>query len=157
MKLHPRFPLSSRAHWFPLVLAVVTCACGNDQVHGPNTNGQLPIGVTWKLACLGGAGSETCYKLEPDGPYTIRFATDGTVVGTNACNTCTGTYSRSGASMRVHWTCTETACGDPPRWQGYDDAIARVSSFVLTPDDALVLRYVDAGGVPLELWHHPAP
>lgn len=158
MRLQPGFAFLRKPCRFSVVLLLAALSCGKDHVQGPDVVDEPTVDVTWKLDCVGDSGSDTCYKpREPGGPYTIRFAADGSVVGTNACNTCTGTYTRSGSSLSIDWACTEIACGDPSQWLDYDAAIVSVRSFVVTSDGALVLRYVDARGAPLELWHYPAP
>ncbi|MBP1688066.1 MAG: hypothetical protein H6Q33_4209 [Deltaproteobacteria bacterium] len=130
-------------------------ACGNDDSTGPRPS-TIPTGVTWKLNCIGSPSNDTCYDPNLDQPYTIRFEANGTVSGENACNTCGGTYFYvSATQVEIDWTCTEAACGTPPPWLGYGDAVGRTTSFALV-DDGLVLTFADQGGEPLQLVHQRA-
>jgi hypothetical protein len=140
-----------------LVLGILASlsACGDDDTTGPPPAPTL-TGVTWELKCIGPAGRDVCYDPDLNATYTIRFETSGTVSGTNACNTCEGTYSyASPRHLEIHWSCTEAACGTPPPWLGYESAVSSITSFVLT-DAELVLMSADQGGDIVLLIHERA-
>ena len=138
-----------------LILVASLGSCGKDGPAGPGQQ-TIPTGVTWKLECIGSPSGDTCYDPDGNEPYTIRFEENGTVSGTNACNTCTGTYSHvSTTQLQVHWSCTESTCGQPPPWLGYGDAVASTMSFAVT-SGRMVLTCVSRGGERLQLVHRRA-
>src|SRR5512145_2079044 len=130
------------------------CACGNEGATAPRAS-TIPTGVSWTLKCIRLASNErSCNDNGLDQQYTIRFDKNGTVSGTNACNTCVGTYSYlSATELRIHWNCTELACGTPAPWLGYAGEVANTTSFALT-NDQLVLTILVQGD---ELSHLPLP
>ncbi len=108
----------------------------------------LPLDVTWKLVSVGPQGSAQAV----DGNYTLRFSSDLTIHGNDACNTCEGSYL-GGTQSRIKITpsCTEVDCSPSPPF-GYADALGRVTSFHHTGDQ-LTLVYRAATGGPWVMVH----
>jgi hypothetical protein len=114
---------------------------------------RIPTGVSWELECVEPLSTDLCTDPDSTYAYTIRFYDDGTVTGSNACNTCTGTYVCTAANrLDVMWGCTEMACGDPPPWLDYDRVVGMTNSFSLA-GERLVLTYVAPTGEVLRLFH----
>lgn len=139
-----------------LVLGLIgtLCACGNEDPTAPIPS-MIPTGVTWKLKCVRlPANEHSCNENGLGQPYTIRFEENGVVSGTNACNTCSGTYAYvSTTQLKIHWSCSDAPCGAPPPWIGYGADVANTTSFALV-DDQLVLTVLIHGD---EFIHVPSP
>jgi len=118
----------------------------------------IPTGVTWKLKCYKLPSSDSsCNEAGINLLYTLRFEKNGIVSGTDACNTCTGTYSYGPATqLSIHWSCTEVVCDPPNPLSGYGPDVASTTSFALV-NDQLVLTLVVQGEESLRIEGFPAP
>jgi heat shock protein HslJ len=83
-----------------LILAFVATACDENPV-GPTAIKN----VTWKLETIERAGAPTITIPDPE-QYTLRLEDDGRARIRADCNTCGGSYSLDGGSLRI----SDVAC-----------------------------------------------
>lgn len=125
------------------------------------------VAVAWMLLLFGGCSgsdgtspdaaplrTEVLWQLETWSPqsgpaiqvsdpslYTVRFHANGTVDARADCNRCAGGARVDGASLTIGpLACTLAACPTPTLGDQYSAALTRVSSYVQTPGE-LVLVY----------------
>lgn len=125
------------------------------------------VAVVWMLAAIGGCNggdatspdtaplrTEVVWQLETWSPnsgpaiqvsdpslYTVRFHANGTVDVRADCNGCGGGARVDGASLTIGpLACTLIACPLPTLGDEFTAALTRVTSYVQTPAD-LVLIY----------------
>ncbi len=109
----------------------------------PATTPTEIAGTSWVLSTLGGAA----VLAEP--LVTLNFA-DGRMSGSDGCNSYSGSYSASGATLTVGKDVVSTmmACAEPIMQQAgaYSTALQAVSSYAITGD---TLKLVNANNAEL--------
>jgi heat shock protein HslJ len=90
-------------------------------------------------------GGVTC--VDDGRTYTVAFRSNGSVTARADCNTCGGSYTRSGSVLDVEGlVCTEIACGSPSRGIAFEAAIADARRFSIRGSQ-MVLAYGDGRGL----------
>jgi heat shock protein HslJ len=90
-----------------LALALFAAGCGDDVLTGPSA----VIGGVWKLQSLEIPGRGLVQIPQPAN-YTVEFKDGGQVAIKADCNSCSGTYTISGESMKISASaCTTAFCG----------------------------------------------
>lgn len=90
-----------------LGIAILTAGCGDDDATSPSA----VIGGVWKLQSLEIPG-RGLVPIPVPANYTIEFKDGGLVAIKADCNSCSGTYSISGQSMKITASaCTTAFCG----------------------------------------------
>lgn len=90
-------------------------------------------------------GGVTC--VDDGRTYTVAFRANGSVTARADCNTCGGSYTRSGTVLDVRGlVCTEIACEAPSRDVAFASAVADAGSFSIRADQ-MVLSYGDGRGL----------
>jgi heat shock protein HslJ len=89
-------------------------------------------------------GGVTC--VDDGRAYTVAFRADGRVAARADCNTCGGSYTRSGRGLEVEGlVCTEIACGSPSRGVAFEAAIADARSFSIRGSQMVLAYGADRG------------
>lgn len=100
MKKNPRLGLA-------LAVALLAGGCGDDVLTGPSA----VIGGVWKLQSLEIPGRGFVQIPQPAN-YTAEFKDGGLLAVKADCNSCSGTYTISGESMKISLAaCTAAFCG----------------------------------------------
>jgi heat shock protein HslJ len=90
-----------------LAIALLSVGCDDDVLTGPSA----VIGGVWKLQSLEIPGRGLVQIPQPAN-YTVEFKDGGQVAIKADCNSCSGTYSISGESMKITASaCTTAFCG----------------------------------------------
>jgi heat shock protein HslJ len=90
-----------------VAIALFAVGCGDDDLTSPSA----VIGGVWKLQSLEIPGRGLVQVPVPAN-YTVEFKEGGLVAIKADCNTCSGTYSISGESMKISASaCTAAYCG----------------------------------------------
>ena len=131
-----------------LSLVVLTFAvlagCGGSDGTAAN---ELPLrtDVEWQLESFQ-LNTGPSIPVPDPALYTVRFGMDGTVEARGDCNRCGGGYQVTGARMTIGpLACTLAACPLPSLGEQFTAALTRVSSYVQTQSE-LVLVY-DGGAL----------
>lgn len=89
-------------------------------------------------------GGVTC--VDDGQAYTVAFRADGSVAARADCNTCGGSYTRSGRRLEVEGlVCTEIACASPSRGVAFEAAIADARSFSIRGSQMVLAYGADRG------------
>jgi heat shock protein HslJ len=90
-----------------VAIALFAAACGDDDLTSPSA----VIGGVWKLQSLEIPGRGLVQVPVPAN-YTVEFKEGGLLAIKADCNSCSGTYSISGESMKISASaCTAAYCG----------------------------------------------
>lgn len=127
------------------VLAVaVASACNENPVASSDI-----FGETWELASLQRNGSDVVVVQEPS-KYTLRLENDARASVKSDCNSCGGSYSIDGSTLKVGpIACTRVACAEGSLDPEYPRTLEG-SKTVLLNDSELVIR---GDGVTLRFRH----
>ena len=111
---------------FP-VLVVSTffiAGCGGSVLTGPSA----VTGAPWKLQSIETLAGGLVGLSRPDN-YTLEFADASRLSVKADCNTCSGTYSLSGASLSVGaLACTKAFCGAASRDTAFLEVLSNATS-----------------------------
>ena len=90
-----------------LGIAILTAGCSDDDATSPSA----VIGGVWKLQSLEIPG-RGLVQIPVPANYTVEFKDGGLLAIKADCNSCSGTYSISGQSMKITASaCTAAFCG----------------------------------------------
>ena len=119
-------------------LAVIA-GCGGSDGTSPGA-APLRTEVLWQLETWSPHSGPAIQVSDPS-LYTVRFHANGTVDARADCNRCAGSARVDGASLTLGpLACTLAACPMPSLGDQFTAALTRVSSYVQTPGE-LVLVY----------------
>jgi heat shock protein HslJ len=119
-------------------LAVIAGCSGSDGT-APDAE-PLRTEVLWQLDSWSPSSGPAIQVSDPS-LYTVRFHANGTVDARADCNRCGGGARVDGASLTIGpLACTLAACPMPTLGDQFTAALTRVSSYVQTPGE-LVLVY----------------
>jgi len=135
---------SARAWRGPVLLALflwTLAAVGGCGDGGGTAVNELPLrtDTQWQLESFRPTGGPITLVPDPT-LHTVRFGGDGGVVVRADCNRCAGTYQAAGAGLTIGpLACTLAACPLPSLGTQFTDALTRVSSYVQTQDELLLV------------------
>src|SRR5690242_13014759 len=117
-----------------IVIALGLAGCGDNPLKPSDLKD-----VTWKLETIERAGSPTITVPNPE-QYTLTLGNDGKVSVRADCNTCSGTYTLDGNTLKIgRLACTLVACS-LGSLDGIYTAFLEGSSSVAISDTHLILR-----------------
>jgi heat shock protein HslJ len=112
-----------------LVTALAVAGCDEQPTSpGPGTPAAGLTGHTWTLVNVTRNGQPV--PVAGASRYTVRFAANGDLAVRSDCNSCGGTYTASGSSLRTSGlACTEAFCGDTSFDGEFTRALSQAASF----------------------------
>ncbi len=111
-----------------------------------NEDSKNLVGPTWELIEIRNGDDRLLFEAGFDWSYWIKFQNDGSVIGKNACNDCTGSFTKNGENINIMLSCTESACSEPSPYLGYGDDLSHSTTYEIKQDRLMIkVFYSDFG------------
>ncbi|MBN1408448.1 MAG: META domain-containing protein, partial [Calditrichaceae bacterium] len=114
-----------------IILLVIILSCS---IFEPDNESKNLVGTTWKLIEIRNSDNHLIFKTGSDWSYWIKFQEDGSALAKDACNDCSGNYTKDGENIDISLSCTESACSTPPPSLGYSYEINHSISYEIDSD-----------------------
>ncbi len=117
-----------------LAAAILAAGCDDETLTGPSA----VIGGVWELQSLEVPG-RGLVQIPVPANYTVEFKDGGQLAVKADCNSCSGTYSISGESMKISaMACTTAFCGSASFDTAFLAVLNNANTFSVKDDELTI-------------------